>query len=297
MAKTKKMNPKNNENNRMPQGNRRSYSRKNNSIKKNKNKMMMNNINNYQINKNKNIVKYNNTNKRNNSKPKSQKNKLINYDFLIDNNRIHNNIYENNYELMDNHDLYLSKNKSRDSPVNMNNNNRNTNKNMAQNNNNNVNRKNSFNRSNTKNTKLSSFYSSSNDANTNYISPLIDNFSHIAIKENYSNIDNLIKMNQFREMNNDNYNNLRENLSNNSNSNKNNINNSKIINHNKIANQYRKGANQNNLIEQMKNTLKKNQMRKINNIMTQSNAGNIYKEISFSGISNKGYYSDGYLNK
>ena len=289
-------NPNNNINNRMNRGNRgRSYTNKNNIMNNNRNYMMMNNINNYQMN-NKNVIKYNNTNtnnKRNYNRPKSHNNKPINYDFLMDNHSPQNNIYQNNYQLMNNQNLNIAKINPEHYNNNMNNN-RNNMKNITNNNKTNVNRKNNFIKNNTKNTNITSIYSSSN--NMNYIAPSIDNCSHMAIEGNNSIINNIIKMNQFREINNDNFDNLKRNLSKNTNS-KNKNNNSRKINQNKIINNNRKQPNQNNLIDQMSSVLKRIQIRKENNLMTQSNAGNIHKENSSFGNSNKGYHSDGYLNE
>ena len=292
----KKNNPNNNINNRMNRGNRgRSYTNKNNIMNNNRNYMMMNNINNYQMN-NKNVIKYNNTNtnnKRNYNRPKSHNNKPINYDFLMDNHSPQNNIYQNNYQLMNNQNLNIAKINPEHYNNNMNNN-RNNMKNITNNNKTNVNRKNNFIKNNTKNTNITSIYSSSN--NMNYIDPSIDNCSHMAIQGNNSIINSIIKMNQFREINNDNFDNLKRNLSKNTNS-KNKNNNSRKINQNKIINNNRKQPNQNNLIDQMHSVLKRIQRSKENNLMTQSNAGNIHKENSSFGNSNKGYHSDGYLNE
>ena len=263
------------------------FSRKNHSINNNRNYFMMNNMYNKQ-NNNKNIGHKNNSNDR----PKSQNQKPINYDFLIN-----NNICQNNYKIMNNQNLNHLKNNQQNNPNNRNNiKNINNNKRIMKNNN--INRQNNFNKSISNNINISSFYSNSN--NTNYISPSIDNFSHIAIKEKYSNIDNLIKINQFREMNNDNFYNLKRNLSNDSNlNNKNNRQSSKNSLKNNLVNQNKKVPNQNNIIQQMNNVIKKIQSRKENNnnIMTQSNIDNSHKENSLFGNSNKGYHSDGYLKE
>ena len=146
--------------------------------------------------------------------------------------------------------------------------------------------KRNVNTNNNNNSNILSFGSNLNNKNNNnYISPSIDNFSHIAIVENNSNIDNIIKINQFRDMNNDNMDILKRNLSNN----------------NKKSNQNRNiKSNSNDIIEQMNNVLKKIQLRKENNknVITQSNINNHLQESSlFINNVNKGYHSDGYLNE
>ena len=305
--KQKMMNEKSNSNTRMNRGSMGKNMQKNQIINNNRNMMINNNSNNMNQNNSRHRNNLNNSNNRNNAhRPKSQSNKPINYDYYFNNNQ--NNINQYNYGIINEQNKNAFKKNVPNFPNNKVNNNVGVNKNninqIRNNNNKNlINNKNILNNINNSNSNtnidVTSLYSSTN--NLNYISPSVDNFSHIAIKENYSNIDNIIKMNQFREMNNDNYNNLKRNLSNEYNINKN-KNSNKIMNNinnkNKsIRNQNKKQSHKNNIIEQMDNVIKKIQTRKENNLMTQSNIGNINQDRSLSSNMNKGYHSDGYLNE
>ena len=266
----------------------------------NNNKINMNN----QLNKNMNNNQNNNIRRNNymnyNNRPKSQTNKQINYDLF------NNNYMQNNYNPINNQNM---NNKNNNTNFNVNNYNNyinnnkkqiknNNNNNMIKNNNMKIIRKNICN-NNINNTSKNNISLSSNANNANYFPPSVDNISHMAVEGNSANIDNLIKMTQFREMNNNNYNNLRQNLNVNSNIKKNiNSNNS---NNNMNNKKYLNKSASNNIIEQMDNILKRIQLAKgkNGNIMTQSNNNNnnIRDNSVFSVNINKGYHSDGYLNE
>jgi len=316
MRKTKKGNANNNVisiinnrgNNKINRGNLTSKHQSVNNLYRNMKRNNDININSNMYNNN--IQRRNNNNRNCNSRPKSQSNKPINYDLF--NNQYFQN---NNYDIINNQYIINSNNKINPNSTNYNNyinndqkqirnnnmnrnrnNNMNVNKNnsMDRNNNNmnlnnnmkNIKRKNNFNKNNSYNSNMSL---ASNANNMNYIPPSIDNLSHIAVKENYLNFDNLIKMAQFRDMNND-YKNLKKNLSN--------KNRNIYKSNNSNNNQYLNKSTSNNIIQKMDNILKRIHSTKENNsnIMTQSNFNNM-RDNSIYTNTNKGYHSDGYLNE
>ena len=221
------------------------------------------------------------------NRAKSQSNKQINYKQLLDNNM--NLQYGNNYGIINNQ--------------NMNNNNNNIGYQYYSNNikkSNNMIRQNKTNKTANINRKKNLINNSSNInnnysssiSNMNIYSPSVDNFSHLAIEENNSNLDNLKKMAKFRDMNNCNYNNLKRNLS--GDVNFNDINELKSIH-----NVNNKSSGKNNIIEQMDKVLQRIQTRK-ENIYASTQASNNYhnfRENSINANINKGYHSDGYLNE
>ena len=228
-------------------------------------------------------------NQQGNNRAKSQNNKQINYKQLLDNNNV-NLQYGNNYGIINNQ--------------NMNNNNNNIGYQYYSNNikkSNNMIRQNKANKTENINRKKNLINNSSNinnnytssTSNMNIYSPSVDNFSHLAIEENNSNLDNLKKMAKFRDMNNCNYNNLKRNLSGDVNFNDTN----QIKSSHNINN---KSSGKSNIIEQMDKVLERIQTRK-ENIYASTQASNHYHNFRENSIINaninKGYHSDGYLNE
>ena len=284
--KVKKYFPKNEELNR----NEMIREKRNNIKYKSVNQKNNTNINN---NYNGNIIlnNYNNqrnlSNNQNNHKkrPKSHNNKLISVpnDYFNVNN-IKQKIFTNN-----------------------NHNNINTNKinnfrissNKISNNNNNIKRKkipnNIYGNTTNSNSNISSLPSNQN--NFNKYSTSIDNFSHMAMNGNSPQLLNMMKMANFKNINNNNINQLKKNLVKNfsktkkgkinDNNNENAINrNKKVIVDNKYENIGLSRSTSKDIIERLNEVLKKNESRKKSN-----NSSTILN------INNKGYYSDGYLKE
>ena len=277
-----------------------------------KRKSMNNNENNYVPRKNSNNQIYNN-------RPKTHANKPIKYDSF------NNEYLPHNYHPMNSQKINNLNNSNNNSNSNINNFNYNNylnsnkkqvknNNNMNKNNNNNMNmiKKNIFNNNNSNIINIS-LSSGINNANNIPPSPSVDNFSHMAVNGNYSNNDNIMK--QFREMNNNNYNNLRQNLTNSNKNIKINTNNELHYNKKRKTNsnininsninmndkRYLNKSASNNIIQQMDNIIKRIQLtkEKNGNIMTQSNLNNNVKDNSAFSVytNNKGYHSDGFLNE
>ena len=241
--------------------------RRNNFINK-YNKQNMN------ININNNIPRNMNQYNKNINRPKSQKNKLI------DKANYFNSNIQNNFGKQSN----------------TNNNNINQNKMInfktSNNNINNIKRKNNkinvYN--NTTNSNISSMQSSQN----NFYSSSLDNFSHMAMKENSPQILNIMKMAKSKNININNINQLKKNLVKNfqksiKGNNINNINlnnqNKKVIKNNKCKNNVLSRSTSKDIINRMDEVLKRNQSRK-KSTNTSSNLN-----------MNKGYHSDGYLKE
>ena len=222
------------------------------------------------------------------NRAKSQSNKQINYKQLLDNNM--NLQYGNNYGIINNQNMsnnnnifgfqYYSNNIKKSNNI------------IRQNKTNktaNINRKkNMINNS----SNINNNYTSST-SNMNIYSPSVDNFSHLAIEENNSNLDNLKKMAKFRDMNNCNYNNLKRNLSNDVN----------INDTNELKSSHNiniKSSGKSNIIEQMDKVIQRIQTRKENiyaSTQTSNNYHHNFRENSINANINKGYHSDGYLNE
>ena len=226
-------------------------------------------------------------NQQRNNRPKSQNNKQINYKQLLDNNM--NLQYGNNYGIINNQNMsnnninigyqYYSNNIKKSNNI--------IRQNKANKTANIKRKKNMINNS----SSINNNYTSST-SNMNIYSPSVDNFSHLAIGENNSNLDNLKKMAIFRDMNNCNYNNLKRNLSNDVNFND--TNELKSSNNNNIK------SSGSNIIERMDKVLQRIQTRK-ENIYASTQTSNHYhhnfRENSINANINKGYHSDGYLNE
>ena len=228
-------------------------------------------------------------NQQRNNRARSQSSKQINYKQLLDNNM--NLPYGNNYGIINNQ--------------NMDNNNNNIEYQYYSNNikkSNNMIRQNKANKTANINKKKNLINNSSNNnnnynssnSNMNIYSPSVDNFSHLAIEENSSNLDNLKKMAKFRDMNNCNYNNLKRNLSSDVNFNEPN----ELINNPNNANNNSSGKS--NIIQQMDKVLQRIQTRKENiyaSTQTSNHHHHNFRENSINVNINKGYHSDGYLNE
>jgi hypothetical protein len=249
-------------------------------------------MNNWDMANNQMKMKQNNSknnlyNQQRNNRPKSQNNKQINYKQLLDNNM--NLQYGNNYGIINNQNMgnnnnigyqYYSNNIKKSNNI--------IRQNKANKTANIKRKKNMINNS----SNINNNYTSST-SNMNIYSPSVDNFSHLAIEENNSNLDNLKKMAKFRDMNNCNYNNLKRNLSNDVN----------INDTNKLKSSHNININssgKSSIIEQMDKVLQRIQTRK-ENIYASTQTSNHYhhnfRENSINANINKGYHSDGYLNE
>ena len=280
-------------NNNQSNMNRASQGPKYQSVNKNRNNMMGNN------NQKEFGTRLNSNNNRNQSdRPRSQNNNQINYDYLEFNDGYRTNFNFHHQDLINEQKMNAYNNYNQELMGSTNTKNRIKNnfakrvKNNAirsSNMKNNLNRKNNFNKQNSNNnSNIISISSSFNNNYNKYIGPSIDNMSHLAVGENYSNIDNMIKMSQFRDKNNDNLNYLKQNLSKEKQM--------KARNNRKMNTQK---DNTNNILQQMDNIIKKDKLRKENNkyIVTQSNNFNCNQENRSFGGGSRGYHSDGYLNE
>ena len=237
----------------------------------------INNINYQNNNLHNNELQRNINNNMNNysKRPKSQNNKIINYqNYFIDypnTNYISNNIDEN----------ITSKNNNIRNNIN---NFRKPQKNMNNIKRQNIPNNNLYDVTTNSNSNKSSLQSSKN--NFNFYSPSIDNFSHIAMKENSPQMMNMMKNAKYKNMNNNiNINHLKKNLAQNYSKTTKNINNNKT-NNNNMNNRNKKILNKSkpkDLIERMNEVLQRNELRK-----RSSNSSSNFT---------KGYYSDGYLKE
>ena len=237
----------------------------------------INNINYQNNNLHNNELQRNINNNMNNysKRPKSQNNKIINYqNYFIDypnTNYISNNIDEN----------ITSKNNNIRNNIN---NFRKPQKNMNNIKRQNIPNNNLYDVTTNSNSNKSSLQSSKN--NFNFYSPSIDNFSHIAMKENSPQMMNIMKNAKYKNMNNNiNINHLKKNLAQNYSKTTKNINNNKT-NNNNMNNRNKKILNKSkpkDIIERMNEVLQRNELRK-----RSSNSSSNFT---------KGYYSDGYLKE
>ena len=267
--------PKNNENNINERNAQSRYNVKYKSVN-DKRKNSLNNINNMQnINIDNNLQRNLNQNNRNINRPKSQKNKIINNTNYFNTN-IQNNI--NRQFRTNNHNI---------------NPNQIQNFKTSNNNINNIKRKNNKNnmRDNitNSNSNISSLQSSQN--NFNFYNPSLDNFSHMAMKENSPQILNMMKMAKFKNININNINQLKKNLVKNFQKSKNNNNtninnrNKKLIKDNKRESNVLSRSTSKDIINRMDEVLKRYQSSK-KSTNTSSNLN-----------MNKGYHSDGYAKE
>ena len=232
-----------------------------------------NNNNKQNKNINNNIQRNMNQNNRNIDRPKSQKNKLINKANFFNTN------IQNNFGKQTNTNI---NNLEQNQMVNFK---------TSNNNVNNIKRKNNKVNmcNNITNSNISSFQSSQN----NFYSPSLDNFSHIAMKENSPQILNIMKMAKSKNININNMNQLKKNLVNNfqkqqKGKNNNNINinnrNKKLIKDSKYESNILSRSTSKDIINRMNEVLKRCQSRK--------KSANTNSNLNMA----KGYYSDENLN-
>ena len=288
--RVKKFYPRNSELN----ANERNRERNNNNVKHKSVNQKNNNNSNYNFKQNSNFNNNNiyqrnlNTNINNAKKrPKSQNNKLISdpNDYTNYNNTPNNNVKQK----------ILTNNNYNNIIVNKVNNFRTSSKKIP--NNNNIKRKNNIQNNiygNTTNSNSNMSSLPSNQNNYNMYTPSIDNFSHMAMKENSPQYLNMMKMANFKNIN---INQLKKNLGKNfskTKKEKTNINNKanmsnknkKVIVDNNNENIGLSRSTSKDIIERMNEVLKKYESRK------KSNNSSINLNMN-----NKGYHSDGYLKE
>ena len=283
--KVKKIIPRNSEMNLNERNRDRNNNIKNKSVNQRNNNINNNYNQKVNFNNNNNIYQRNLNNNFNNAKkrPKSQSNKLISdpndYNKY---NKTPNNIKQK----------ILTNNNFNNIIANKVNNFRTSSKKIP-NNNNNIKRKNIptniYGNTTNTNSNLSSLPSNQN--NFNIYTPSIDNFSHMAMKENSPQYLNMMKMANFKNIN---INQLKKNLGKNFSKTKKekpNNNNENMSNRNKIVDNKNENiglsrSTSKDIIERMNEVLKKYESRK------KSNNGSVNLNMN-----NKGYHSDGYLKE